>query len=129
MRRSNGFTIIELVVAIALLVVIGTLGIIQKNDLDASYRDQTRKTAINSFYFGLEQGFYKQNLFYPTSINEKNLPYIDKVLFSDPKGKKVGTPTSDYHYRGLSCDASKCKKFEVYANLEKEARYKKSSNR
>ncbi len=129
MRRSNGFTVIELLVAIVLLVVIGALVAIQKNDLDASRRDQERKTAVNSFYFGLTQGFYKQNQFYPTSIDEKKLPYIDKALFTDPRGKKIGLPASEYHYRGLDCTAEKCKKFEVHANLEKESRYKKSSDR
>jgi Tfp pilus assembly protein PilE len=128
MRRSNGFTIIELLVAITLLVAIGGLTLIQKNDLDASRRDQVRKIAVNSFHAGLKLGFYKQNKYYPTSINEKNLPYIDKSLFTDPWGKKVGTPTSDYHYRGLNCEAEKCQKFEVSAKLEKEASYAKSSD-
>lgn len=128
MRRSNGFTIIELLVAITVLLVIAGLAVIQKNSLEASQRDAMRKTAVNSMYYGLTQGYYRQAKSYPVSINEKNLPYIDKALFTDPEGKKIGTPGSDYHYHGLNCEAQICQKFELSAKLEKEGLYQKSSN-
>lgn len=127
-KHSEGFTIIELVIAIAVLLLIGTLAFMQKHDLDASMRDQTRKTAVNAFYYGLTQGYFKQHKAYPATIDEKKLPYIDKNLFTDPHGKKIGMPQSDYHYRGLNCEAEACKKFEISAELEKEALYKKSSD-
>jgi prepilin-type N-terminal cleavage/methylation domain-containing protein len=125
---SSGFTIIELIVAIVILLLVGTLTIMQKNDVEASQRDQTRKTAVNAFYYGLKQGYFKQHNAYPPSIDDKKLPYIDKSLFTDPRGKKIGIPKSDYHYRGLNCEADACKKFEVSAKLEKEDIYKKSSD-
>lgn len=127
-NHSSGFTVIELFVAIVILLIIGALAFIQKNDLEASKRDQARKTAVNAFYYGLKQGYFKQHNSYPPTIDEKNLPYIDKALFTDPNNKKVGTPQSDYHYRGLNCQAEACQKFEVSAKLEKEDVYKKSSD-
>ena len=128
MRRSNGFTVIELFVAIAVLFLVGFLAFIQKTDLEASQRDQKRKTAVNAFYFGLKNGYYKDHKSYPTSINEKNLPYIDTALFVDPHDKKIGNPGSDYHYRGLNCEAQACQKFELSASMEKEGMYRKSSD-
>jgi hypothetical protein len=112
-------------VAVSLLII--TLGVIQKNDLDASSRDQTRKTAINAFYYGLTQGYYPQHKFYPPSIIAKDLPYIDAALFRDPEGRKIGEPQSDYHYLGLNCDDDHCQKFELSAHLEKESTYRKST--
>lgn len=114
--------------AITVLLVIAGLAVVQKNNLEASQRDAVRKTAINSMYYGLTQGYYRQAKSYPVAISEKNLPYIDKALFTDPRGKKIGTPGSDYHYRGLNCDAQACQKFELHTNLEKEGLYQKSSN-
>lgn len=128
LKYSDGFTIIELFVAITVLVLIGALAIIQKNDLEASQRDQRRKTAVNAFYSGLKNGYHKENNSYPTTIDEKNLPYIDKSLFIDPRGKKIGTLGSDYHYRGLNCEAESCQKFSVSTVMEKEGVYKKSSD-
>jgi len=126
-RSSNGFTVIELLVAIAILVLLGMAALWQKNDIDVSSRDQASKTAINAFYYGLTEGYYKQHKSYPTSINAKKLPYIDAKLFTDPSGKKIGAAGSSYHYRPLDCESQACKRFEVSAELEKEADYKKSS--
>jgi len=128
MKRSQGFTVIELITAIAILLLLGAVAILQKNDIDASARDQTRKTAVNAFYYGLKEGYFTQHKSYPPAISKENLPYIDTALFTDPDDKKIGATGSDYHYRPLDCVGSNCKKFVLSADLEKEADYTKKSS-
>lgn len=123
MRKNSGFTVIELITALVLVIVILVLAIAQKNDLDASKRDQQRKTNVNSIYYALTNAYYLQNKYYPTSIDAKKLPYIDPASF-----KTVGDDSKyDMHYRGLDCNGENCKKFEIKVELEKEAPYQKSN--
>lgn len=128
MRRSNGFTMIELSAVIVLAVVVIVLGVMQKNDLEAGQRDQTRKTAINALYYGITQGYFPSHHFYPSSISPKTLPYIDPKLFVDPEGRSLGQPASDYHYQGLNCTNGHCQKFELRSHLDKEATYVRTAS-
>lgn len=136
--KQRGFTVIELLIVIAFLIFAGVLFFIQKNNLETSVRDDDRKAAINAMYFALEEGFYKQNGYYPTEISGKNLPTIDGALFTDPNGFKLGQTTqkvgdtdipvqSDYRYEPTNCTDSKCKSYTLRADLEAEADYVKKS--
>lgn len=127
MRRSNGFTIIELLFALVFIVLVATLIVIEKNNIESSNRDRERKTAINAIYYGLKEGYFKEHKYYPTSVSAKNLPYINPQSFKDPWGTAIGQADSDYHYIATNCDGDKCKDFTLRAELEKEPDYKKSS--
>lgn len=122
MRRQNGFTIIELLVALTLTVIVGVLIVIQKNDIDASHRDDQRKTAVNALYYGLKEGYYPSAKSYPTSINAKTLPYILPESF-----KTIGDEVYKIRYIGLNCRDGSCQGFDIKVKLEKEAEYTKSS--
>lgn len=122
MKRNTGFTIIELVTALTLVCIVGTLIIVQKNDIDTSARDKQRKTALNALYYGLTEGYYKQNKGYPVSIKAETLPYVDPALF-----KTVGDDTNRVRYIGRDCQDGACQGFELRVKLEKEAEYKKAS--
>lgn len=128
MKRSAGFTVIELMSALVLIVGLGVLAIIAKNNLDASNRDITRKTAVNAFYYGLKEAYFKTNNSYPASLSSQNLPSIDPNLFKDPEGRMIGQPNADYHYQGKNCSGNSCQGFTVSARLEKEATYIRSSS-
>lgn len=128
MKRSLGFTIIELMSALVLVIAIIAVAFATKSNLDASSRDIQRKTAVNAFYYGLKEAYYKQNKAYPTSLNKQNLPYIDPKLFEDPDGHAIGQPQSDYSYQAKDCEDGSCQSFDVSVRLEKEAIYKKSSD-
>lgn len=125
MKKQQGFTIVELIVAIVVVMVAGTIFLIQKQDLEVSARDQQRRTAINAMHYSLEEVYFKKNNFYPQTLDEKNLPSVDPALFSDPRGSKIGNKNSDYRYEPLDCDGSKCKGYIVRANLENEEDYVK----
>jgi len=127
MRRSRGFTVIELLFAFILITAIAVIAVIEKNNIDSSNRDRERKTAINALYYGLKDGYFKEHKSYPTSVSSKNLPFINPASFKDPSGKSIGDPESNYHYEAINCDGEKCKGFHLSAVLEQESNYKKSS--
>jgi len=127
MKRSQGFTVIEVIVVILFLGVVTTLLLIQRNNLEAAGRDDRRKTAINAIYFNLEEVFFKKNGHYPAEITSKKLPAMDPELLTDPNGVKIGEAESDYRYEGLNCTNDKCKGYKLTAELEKEAVYEKTN--
>lgn len=121
MRRTSGFTVIELLTALVIIIVLTSLAFTQKNDLDASKRDQQRKSNTNAIYYALTNAYYLKNKYYPTKVDAETLPYVDPAVF-----KPVGDPNYTVRYRGLNCSDTQCKNFEVKVELEKEAKYKKS---
>lgn len=130
MRQSQkGFTVIELVVAVVFLIIAGVLVAMQQSSLAATHRDTQRKTAINAMYYSLENVFYKQNGYYPTTINETVLPSVDPELFLDPIDIKIGESSSDYRYETAHCINDRCQKFTLHAALEKEAEYIKTNSK
>ncbi len=127
MKRSNGFTVIELIIVIVFLGLASILLLYQKANLQASERDENRKVAINAMYYDLEQVFYKKNGYYPETIDSKNLTAMDPALFTDPNGVKLGDSGSDYQYDSKDCQNSQCKGYTLRSHMEKEADYVKTN--
>jgi len=127
MKRTSGFTVIELIVVIVFLGTVATLLLIQKGNLEATKRDNQRKTAINAMYYNLEEVFYEKNKYYPSKIDSKTLRAMDPALFTDPSGVKMNESASSYRYDGTNCDNEKCKSYSLRADLEREADYVKTN--
>ena len=127
MKRSHGFTVIEVIVVALFLSVATVVLFIQKNHLATTQRDDQRKTAINAMYYSLEEVFFAKNGYYPSEINSKVLPSVDPELFTDPNGVKLGDKNANYRYEGSNCDNDKCKGYSLRADLEKEADYVKKN--
>jgi type II secretory pathway pseudopilin PulG len=127
MKRTSGFTVIEIIVVIAFLGVASVLLLLQRNDLSAAQRDNQRKTAINAMYYNLEEAYYAKNGYYPNTINESVLPAMDPALFTDPDGTKINDTDAQYHYDASNCQDGKCKSYKLTADMEKEATYTKTS--
>lgn len=127
MKRSAGFTVIEIIVVIVFLGAATVLLLMQKDNLQATQRDNTRKTAINAMYYNLEEVFYEKNGYYPATVDSKTLRAMDPELFTDPDGIKLGEEGSTYTYEGLNCENEKCKAYKLSAALEKEAVYEKTN--
>lgn len=127
MKRESGFTVIEILAVIVFLSIATVLLLIQKDNLQASQRDHTRKTAVNAMYYSLEEVFYEQNGYYPSKIDSKTLRSMDPELFTDPSGVKMNEANSSYRYEGLNCENEKCKAYKLTATLEKEAMYEKTN--
>ena len=127
MKRSQGFTVIELIVVIVFLIAAAAILFMQKNNLNAAQRDDQRKTAINAMYYNLEEVFFEKNGYYPSKIESKTLRAMDPELFTDPDGVKMNEPDSNYRYEGTHCNNDKCQSYSLRADLEKEADYVKTN--
>jgi len=125
--QQRGFTVIELIIVIVLFSATAIVGFLQFNDFKQTSRDSERRTAINAMYYNLEDVFFKSMSYYPETIDEKKLSSMDKSLFTDPEGNKLGTAQSDYRYEPTNCDAAKCKGYTLRADLEKEADFVKTN--
>lgn len=120
MNYKKGFTIIELVIVIAIAGIASIFFFIQKGDLEAASRDTQRKTAINAIYYSLEEVYFKENQSYPRTITPELLPSVDKDLFTDPSGVMIGESNSDYRYEPTSCEGNSCKHYTLRTSLEME---------
>jgi prepilin-type N-terminal cleavage/methylation domain-containing protein len=88
--HQHGFTVIELVVVVAILVAASILTFVQINNLTVANHNTQRKTAINAMYYSLEEVYFKQNQGYPSVLNASTLPSVDSSLFTDPDGFTLG---------------------------------------
>lgn len=128
MKRSSGFTVIEMLVVIALLIIGAVVFFNEKITVDAVRRDSARKIAINAMYYNLEEVYYEKNHFYPSSIDSKTLRAMDPQLFYDPQNAQIGTSGSDYRYDGINCNTEgQCKSYKLSSTMEHEADYVKTS--
>ena len=123
---SRGFTVVEVLVIVTVLVFASILFFVQKNNLEVATRDGQRKTAINAMYYGLEEVYFKQNNHYPRTINETVLPSVEPALFTDTNGVKLGESTSEYRYEATNCIDDTCLAYSLRTTLENEADYIKT---
>jgi len=122
--REEGFTVIELIIFFVILAVLAVFFVLQRMDLDSSFDDQSRKTAINAMYYNLTEVYHKKHGFYPIEITEDNLVGIDPDMLYDPYGLMIGDGDSDYRYEGLNCNKdNQCREFRLTSKLEKEDDY------
>lgn len=128
MKKESGFTVIEVIIAIAIFLTIGIVLLIQRNNLIVSHNDSLRKIAVNSIYYDLTEVYFKEHGYYPLTINAENLVAIDSALLTDPNGIEFNDPQSDYYYDAIDCSPDgKCKSFEITAKMDKEAQYIRKS--
>lgn len=126
-RNQKGFTIIELVFVIVLLIGAGIIFFIQSNASAVANRDQQRKTSINSMYYALEKVYYPANKSYPRVLSAETLTSVDPSVFTDPDGNIIGTSQSNYRYEAINCSGDVCTGYKLRSSLENEAEYVKSS--
>ncbi len=143
MKKQAGFTAIELIVALIVLVTLAVFFVIQRNNMEAAGRDQTRKTAINAMYYGLTEVYYQQHSYYPQTISRDILPSVDPTLFTDPDGftldgdnctytdfndEQAVDGDCNYKYVPSSCnEAGHCLKFKLTADMETEEAFTRTS--
>lgn len=126
-KRTDGFTVIEILFVAVLIGIASVLFFVQKQSLEVNARDDSRKIAINSIYYSLEEVFYPANKYYPQTLNINDLKSVDPALFTDPNGIIIGTEGSEYTYTPTNCNDNKCKSYTLTSTLEKEADFIKTS--
>lgn len=127
MKRSHGFTVIELLIAVVLIGAASVIFFVQKNNLNVAHQDTERKTAINAMYYTLEEVYYKTNHAYPAAITATTLPSVDPALLKDPNGVAIGDAASQYRYEPTNCTNDACKSYTLRATLANEADFIKTS--
>lgn len=89
LRKENGFTIIELLIVIAIIGILATLVLTNFRGAQAKGRDTVRQTSINSIYQKLEE-YYNDNGQYPgEALTAALFPGIDADALSDPDNNAI----------------------------------------
>jgi len=103
MKNKNGFTLVELIVVIAIIGIISTLVVVNFNSSRIRSRDAQRVNNIHEMQTALEL-YYNRYKNYPTAItagqtfSSNGIIYIDPVP-TNPSPRNDGScPNSDYTY-------------------------------
>jgi prepilin-type N-terminal cleavage/methylation domain-containing protein len=128
MDRQNGFTVLELIIAVVVIIAAGAFFYVQKRDLVAANLDSQLKIAANAIYYNLEDIYYPKNKSYPEVLTADQLKGLDPSSLIDSKGKAAGQEGSDFRYEPKECDADgKCKKYTLTTVLQNEANFVRNS--
>ena len=126
--KQRGFTVIELLVVLVILIVGAWLFFSEQDNVTAVQRDSARKVAINAMYYNLEEVYYPQHNYYPQHIDSKTLRAMDPALFSDPTGIALGESDSDYRYDATGCSTDgHCTGYTLRSIMERESDYVKTN--
>lgn len=125
-QRQSGFTVIELVIVFAVVVILATLVIFSYNGVRSRDRDATRQENIVTLQGELEI-YYAENSKYPTlaQINDtewrsENMPELNAGTLEDPSWSDDATCTKDNQPTLIVDAAEKCYAYNpTAANGEK----------
>ena len=126
-NRQMGFTVLELIIAVVILLAAGTAFFIQKRDLQDMSQDAQRKTAINAIYYNLEDVYYPAHHAYPEHLTTDQLKGLDPSQLKDPNGATLGDFGSNYAYTPKNCTNGQCASYTLTADLKLEADFTKTS--
>ncbi len=87
-KAQDGFTIIELLIVIAIIAVLAGLVLNNFQGAQAKARDTQRLTDINNIHSKLEE-FYNEKGFYPDTFEADDFPGIDEDSLIDPDGAEI----------------------------------------
>lgn len=126
--KQRGFTVIELLVVLVILIVGAWLFFSEQDNIKAVQRDSARKVAVNAMYYNLEEVYYPQHNYYPQHIDSKTLRAMDPALFTDPTGIALGESDSDYRYDATGCSTDgHCTGYTLRSIMERESDYTKTN--
>lgn len=129
MKSTRGFTVVELLIVVAVLAAASVIFFIQNNNVQASARDDARRTSINAIYYSLEEVYAKKDGTYPRTVSSEVLPSVDPELFKDPNGVKIGEAESDFRYEPTDCTNDSCTGYTLRTSLEQEDDYVKTNRK
>ncbi len=94
LKNSKGFTIIELLIVIAIIVILAGLVLNNFQGAQAKARDTQRITDINTLHSKLEERYNEQGG-YPSTLTVANFPGIDAGALEDADGNPPTVTISD----------------------------------
>lgn len=87
-KAQAGFTIIELLIVIAIIAILAGLVLNNFQGAQAKARDTQRVTDLNNIHSKLEE-YYNENNGYPNTFTAATFPGIDAESLKDPKGQSI----------------------------------------
>ena len=87
-KAQAGFTIIELLIVIAIIAILAGLVLNNFQGAQAKARDTQRVTDLNNVHTKLEE-YYGDNNGYPNTFTAATFPGIDGDSLKDPKGTDI----------------------------------------
>lgn len=140
-KSQSGFTIIELLIVIAIIAILAGLVLNNFQGAQAKARDTQRVTDINNLHSKLEEK-YNEDSFYPETINVATLttqfPGIDAGSAKDPRGTDIANQTAvaaatnlngtspgsgggsaNYHYTPYGCSGGQCTGYQLKTGIER----------
>lgn len=87
-KAQSGFTIIELLIVIAIIAILAGLVLNNFQGAQAKARDTQRITDIGNIHSKLEE-YYNENNAYPSTFTAATFPGIDAGSLTDPKGVSI----------------------------------------
>jgi type II secretory pathway pseudopilin PulG len=121
-RTQQGFTIIELLIVVLLLIILGTIVALTYSGVQAKNRNGERQTTVNALQ-GQMEAYYAQYNKYPTLANlndanwrEKNTKNLAADVLQDPRWNKniqQCTNTSTGKAIAASQPADNCFSYQV----------------
>lgn len=137
-HTSSGYTLVELLIVIAIIAILASMAFIGISDAQARARDTQRTTDINLLHTRLEE-YYTDKGGYPNTISAALFPGLDPEAMIDPNGDPIeirtpvasqadakaspnptGTP-NDYSYipYPASCGETTCRGYFLKSYTEK----------
>ncbi len=121
--KTNGFTIVEIIIVIVIIGVLTGLVTNAFGGLQDDARDSERKTDVQAFASELES-YYSDFGMYPTLANlndatwvDQNLTGIEEGVLVDPKGNRYTYTPDPVGCDNLS-DSTECSAYVLTADLE-----------
>lgn len=115
-QLNHGFTVIEIVALIVLIMFASLVAWVEKNNFDTVIRDDKTKIALNAMHYALQKIYYPEHKSYPREINAEVLPTVGPSLFD-----------YEYSYMPTDCDNNQCQNYVLRASLSEEADYVKTN--
>jgi prepilin-type N-terminal cleavage/methylation domain-containing protein len=123
--HEYAFTLVELLVAVAIVVVLATVGLIAFQEISKNSRDQIRMGDLQSLkgYMEIYRNVYGS---YPARLDDANLKNIVKEFPQDPK-QKTSYYFISYSDQGMTtnCSTSGCVAYILCAQKESNRTFEK----
>lgn len=138
MNRENGFTLLELIIVMAIISLLAGFGVSQFPGLQKSSRDTQRKSDLKQYQTALESYANRKGGFYPSrtaawtfasDINGVNPNLCTDISMSQcPADPKIGqsacgsSGTCNYYYvgNGTNNGLANATRFVLYSRLERQ---------
>lgn len=135
-KAQKGFTIIELLIVIAIIAILAGLVLNNFQGAQAKARDTQRVTDVNNMHSKLEE-YYNENGSYPDTFTASTFPGIDAESLNDADGTTVainaavadagaadavaapGNTGGEYKYVPYGCASGACTGYILKTFVEK----------